>query len=242
MCTCLGLKVPSQCRCPGPGCHTGREGGLKCRPRALTRLLQYSRLAPASAHLSAIALQPLLKKYDERMQKHGGFVRSIADDVYLVGPPSAVAEVYPDYKEDLKGIGSRLNEPKNAVLLGPECELPAEFPIRRGAIYDGPMGKSGNLVGYGIVCVGVPIGDASFIRRYLELKETDVIEKFDRTMELLGPTSKFTAFRLTQQCLAPRGSSPALTKRYKTRWLNVPHRDESGPVGTRPTFRKRAGP
>ena len=160
--------------------------------------------SPASAHLSAIALQPLLKKYDERMQKHGGFVRSIADDVYLVGPPSAVAEVYPDYKEDLKGIGSRLNEPKNAVLLGPECELPAEFPIRRGAIYDGPMGKSGNLVGYGIVCVGVPIGDASFIRRYLELKETDVIEKFDRTMELLGPTSKFTAFRLTQQCLAPQ--------------------------------------
>jgi hypothetical protein len=31
-----------------------------------------------------------------------------------------------------------------------------------------------------------------------------VFEKFDRTMELLGPTSKFTAFRLTQQCLAPQ--------------------------------------
>jgi hypothetical protein len=115
-----------------------------------------------------------------------------------------VAAVYPEYKEDLKGIGSRLNEPKNAVLLGPECELPEEFPIRRGAIYDGPMGKSGNLVGYGIVCVGVPIGDAPFIHRYLELKEGGVFEKFDRTMELLGPTSKFTAFRLTQQCLAPQ--------------------------------------
>jgi len=115
-----------------------------------------------------------------------------------------VAAVYPEYKEDLKRIGSRLNEPKNAVLLGPECELPTGFPIRRGAIYDGPMGKSGNLVGYGIVCVGVPIGDAPFIHRYLELKEGGVFEKFDRTMELLGPTSKFTAFRLTQQCLAPQ--------------------------------------
>ena len=31
-----------------------------------------------------------------------------------------------------------------------------------------------------------------------------MFEKFDRTMELLGPTSKFTAFRLTQQCLAPQ--------------------------------------
>ncbi len=31
-----------------------------------------------------------------------------------------------------------------------------------------------------------------------------VIEKFDRTMELLGPTSKLTALRLTQQCLAPQ--------------------------------------
>ena len=69
-----------------------------------------------------------------------------------------------------------------------------------------PMGKSGNLVGYGIVCIGVPIGDASFIHRYLELnlKETGVFEKFDRTMELLGPTSTFTAFRLTQRCLAPQ--------------------------------------
>ncbi len=138
------------------------------------------------------------------MQTHGGWVRSIADDVYFVGPPSAVAAVYPEYKEDLKGIGSRLNEPKNAVLLGPECDLPDELPIRRGAIYDGPMGKSGSLVGYGIVCVGVPIGDAPFIRRFLELKEEVVFEKFDRTMELLGPTSKFTAARLTQQCLAPQ--------------------------------------
>jgi hypothetical protein len=48
VCTCLGLRVPSQCRCPGPGCHTGREGGRKCRPRALTKLLQYSRLARAT--------------------------------------------------------------------------------------------------------------------------------------------------------------------------------------------------
>jgi hypothetical protein len=160
--------------------------------------------SPASAHLSAIALQPLLRKYDEKMQTHGGWVRSIADDVYFVGPPSAVAEAYPEYKEDLKGIGSRLNEPKNAVLLGPACDLPDEFPIRRGAIYDGPMGKSGSLVGHGIVCVGVPIGDAPFIRRYLELKEEGVFEKFDQTMELLGPTNKFTAARLTQQCLAPQ--------------------------------------
>ena len=42
------------------------------------------------------------------------------------------------------------------------------------------------------------------IGRYLELKETGVIEKFDKTIELLGPTSKFTAFRLLQQCLAPQ--------------------------------------
>jgi hypothetical protein len=161
--------------------------------------------SPASSHLSAIALQPILRKYDAKMQKHGGWVRGIADDLYFVGPPKAVAEVYPEYKEDLKEIGSRLNEPKNAALLGPECELPADFPIRRGAIYDGPMGKSGSLIGYGIVCVGVPIGDTPFIGRYLELKETGVIEKLDRTIELLGPTSKLTALRLLQrQCLAPQ--------------------------------------
>jgi hypothetical protein len=51
--------------------------------------------------------------------------------------------------------------------------------IRRGAIYDGTMGKSGSLVGCGIVCVGVPIGDAPFIRRYLELKEEGLLLKFN---------------------------------------------------------------
>jgi hypothetical protein len=134
--------------------------------------------SPASSHLSAIALQPILrKKSDEKLKKQGGFLASIADDVYLCGPPKAVAMVYPEYKEDLKEIGSTLNEPKNAALLGTECELPADFSIRRGAIYDGPTGKTMNLVGHGIVCVGVPLGDAPFIRRYLELKETGEFKK-----------------------------------------------------------------
>jgi hypothetical protein len=50
----------------------------------------------------------------------------------------------------VKEIGSMLNEPKNAALLGAECELPADFPIRRGVIYDGPTGKTGNLFGLGL--------------------------------------------------------------------------------------------
>ena len=54
----------------------------------------------------------------------------------------------------------------------------------------------------------MPIGDTPFIGRYLELKETGVIEKLDRTIELLGPTSKLTALRQlqtdSQLCLAPQ--------------------------------------
>ncbi len=49
----------------------------------------------------------VLRKYDEERQKQGGFVRSIADDVYFVGPPRAVAAVCPEYKEDLKEIGTQ---------------------------------------------------------------------------------------------------------------------------------------
>jgi hypothetical protein len=58
------------------------------------------------------------------------------------------------------------------------------------------MGKSGSLVGHGIVCVGVPIGDAPFIRRYLELKEEGVFEKFDQTMEQVS-TFYFAESQLT---------------------------------------------
>ena len=51
--------------------------------------------SPASSHLSAIALQPILRKYDAKMQKHGGWVRGIADDLYFVGRrlPSPSARV-----------------------------------------------------------------------------------------------------------------------------------------------------
>jgi hypothetical protein len=57
-----------------------------------------------------------------------------------------------------------------------QCELPADFPVKRGAIFDGAGGAqraTGNLVGYEIVCVGIPIGDPVFIKRYFELKEEE---------------------------------------------------------------------
>ena len=69
----------------------------------------------------------------------------------------------------------------------------------RGAIYDGPGGKTGNIVGYGIVCVGIPIGDPAFVKRFLELKEEEIFDKIDRTVELLGPSQSFTGFEIVFQ-------------------------------------------
>ena len=56
--------------------------------------------------------------------------------------------------------------------------------VPRGVIYDGFGGKTGNIVGYGIVCVGIPIGDPAFVKRALELKEEELFDKIDRTVEL----------------------------------------------------------
>ncbi len=72
-------------------------------------------------------------------------------------------------------------------------------PISR----DGPGGKTGNIVGYGIVCVGIPIGDSAFVKRFLELKEEEIFDKIDRTVELLGPSQSFTGFQLASKCLNP---------------------------------------
>ena len=83
------------------------------------------------------------------------------------------------------------------------CELPPDFPVPRGAIYDGPGGKSGKLVGYGIICVGIPLGDPAFVKRVMELKEEDIFDKIDRTVELLSPSQSFTGFQLTRMCLNP---------------------------------------
>ena len=73
----------------------------------------------------------------------------------------------------------------------------------RGAIYDDPGGKTGNIVGYGVVCVGIPIGDPAFVKRFLELKEEETFDKIDRTVGLLGPSRSFTGFHLLRACLSP---------------------------------------
>ena len=73
----------------------------------------------------------------------------------------------------------------------------------RVVIYDGTGEKTGNIVGYGIVCVGIPIGDPAFVKRALELKEEETFDKIDRTVELLGPSQSHTGFQLARACLNP---------------------------------------
>ena len=156
-----------------------------------------------AGHLAAFALQPVLLAADSKLKENGGCVLAIADDVYMLAHPDDIIAVFPEYKANLKKVGGSINEAKSAALLGATCELPSDFPVERGAIYDGPGGTTGNLVGYGIVCVGIPIGDPGFIRRFLELKQEEAFEKIDRTMELLAPSHSFTAFQLTRACLNP---------------------------------------
>ena len=156
-----------------------------------------------SGHLAALALQPVLIAADSALKESDGFAVAIIDDGYLCGHPEALAAVFPQYKANLKEIGGTLNEAKGAALLGATCELPADFPVPRGVIYDGPGGKTGNIVGYGIICVGVPIGDPAFVKRVMELKEEETFDKIDRTVELLGPSQSFTGLQLTRMCLNP---------------------------------------
>ena len=156
-----------------------------------------------SGHLAALALQPVLIAADSALKESDGFAVAIIDDGYLCGHPEALAAVFPQYKANLKAIGGTLNEAKSAALLGATCELPADFPVPRGVIYDGPGGKTGNIVGYGIICVGVPIGDPAFVKRVMELKEEEIFDKIDRTVELLGPSQSFTGLQLTRMCLNP---------------------------------------
>ena len=158
--------------------------------------------AVAASHLSALALQPVLQSADSKLKENDGCALAISDDEYFLGDPMDVAAVYPEYKVNLGKIGGSLNEVKNAALLGATCELPPNFPVKRGAIYDGPDGTTGNLVGYGIVCVGIPIGDPAFVRRFLELKKESVFEKNCRTVELVQSNSH-TAFQLLRTCLNP---------------------------------------
>ena len=102
--------------------------------------------AVAASHLSALALQPVLHFADSKLKENDACALAISDDEYFLGDPMDIAAVYPEYKVNLGKIGGLLNEVKNAALLGATCELPPNFPVKRGAIYDGPDGTTGNLV------------------------------------------------------------------------------------------------
>ncbi len=92
----------------------------------------------------------------------------------LLGPPKALIAVLTEYKKNLRVIGGSLNEDEKC---GPTwCRVPVRATCRfhsaEGVIYDGPGGKTGSIVGYGVVCVEIPIGDPAFVktvtRRLLE--------------------------------------------------------------------------
>ena len=49
---------------------------------------------------------------------------------------------------------------------------------------------------------GIPIGDPAF-KRFLELKEEEIFDEIDRTVELLGPSQSYTGFQVARACLNP---------------------------------------
>ena len=64
-----------------------------------------------------MALQPVLIAADSALKESDGCALAIIDDGYLLGPPEALAAVFPQYKANLKAIGGTLNEAKSAALL-----------------------------------------------------------------------------------------------------------------------------
>jgi hypothetical protein len=97
--------------------------------------------------------------------------------VYCAHCVTVLPRLQSEPEEDPEKIGGSINEAKNAALLGATCELPSDSPVTRGAIYDRDGlghrdgGTTGNLVGHGVVSVGIPVGDPACVRRLLELKQ-----------------------------------------------------------------------
>lgn len=149
-------------------------------------------VAATGSHPAALSLHPVLQAADSKLREEGASVSlseelcvlTISDDAHLIGHPESIVAVYPQYKENLKKIGGTVHtqrrEAKNAALPDAECELLEDLPgpvtvtrkssVRCGRysmVLEGRPDTDFKLS----LCVGNPVGNSTFVARFLELKE-----------------------------------------------------------------------
>jgi len=150
---------------------------------------------------------------DQQLAPHGGCAKADMDDTYLLGPieqvlPAAIR--FADRLEERTGI--RLNLGKSALhSLNPGRDLQtlSSDPLYAEAFKVGRLDCVDPLVdpygsGYGLVACGVPIGDETFVRSFVDSKVDAALEQIQKSTDMLRGVHHQSAWVQNLVCLRPK--------------------------------------
>jgi hypothetical protein len=121
---------------------------------------------------------------DELLKIYGGCARATMDDVYAVGPASAVFPALERFANTLKAMTDLEVQPTKYSCYSPEYDLEnCPWRARVGA----PIGVDEIGRGFrGIIVAGVPIGQADYRRVALDAKAKEIVKYIEDTVEKLS--------------------------------------------------------
>ena len=160
---------------------------------------------PLSTLLFALTVLDPVKDADAYLKAHQGFAVMAADDLYLVGQPEAVVNTLGTVSEKLRERGYELAEDK-CVLYTEDDHVTNWIDARRDS-NDHPVLQrntfkwAANEQGKGFTCVGVPVGEAAYIRQVLDEQVARIHRTLQRVETVLLPVSQQNYYAVLVQSL-----------------------------------------
>jgi len=150
---------------------------------------------------------------DSRLAAHGGCAKGDMDDIYMFGPIHEVLETalgFADRLQDRAGIA--LNLGKSAVhSIDParDASILAGNPVyartfKVGCLSSVDVASAPYGSGYGIVVSGVPVGDAVFVDRHIDVKVDVALEQIQNSVSQLRDAHRQSLWTVLLFCLRPK--------------------------------------
>ena len=148
----------------------------------------------------SVVLQNALVAADERLTAVGGAARACMDDVLLVGPAQVVQEAVEKYVGDVgmeSGIGLQVSVPKS-LQFSPEGALVHVPGLDRGVLVEG------EIRGYGMDVLGVPVGDEEYVSLFMEKKVNKIVSNINQIKSVLLSSHVQSLWTILYYSLASR--------------------------------------
>jgi len=150
-----------------------------------------------------VGIHPEVKELDAEVGAAGGAARFDMDDGYVVGPPAVVFPAVLRFAERISDLGLELQLDKSECYSpsgahSAESSRPSVMPW--GQLLD----ENEEVLGYGVPIAGVPVGDAGFIREFMDRKVRDVLSNITTVTDKLQDRHLQSLYSSTLNCLNPK--------------------------------------